>query len=317
MADTSRRDRVGLGLIGLGPSWEQLYRQTIARLTHRLTIRLVFDPVEARARSVAAEFQAEFVTSLYQALNRNKIQGLLVLDVGWCGPGTLSLLSQSRKPVYVAQPALSFASVLRSKRHHVQGDPKTNGHGSLSDDTLMPELRLRFTPASCRLRELIATRLGPVHRIVIDCDLKATQGEVAELLDWCNDIMGTSPSVSPRLSTDLSQVELIYPSAVSTDKGSKSRAVLLRQSRSGMTSPKIEITCERGTATLNDQTHIVWQSGSESDDERLTDERNETEILIDQFCRRALGGLNPVGRMSEYLRAMELADALRQPAGSH
>ena len=83
MVDQSRRDRVGLGLIGLGPSWEQCYLDTLVRLQSRLTIRLVYDPVEARAKSVASEFDAEVAGSLRQILARPKLQGLLVLDPGW------------------------------------------------------------------------------------------------------------------------------------------------------------------------------------------------------------------------------------------
>ena len=40
--------------------------------------------------------------------------------------------------------------------------------------------------------------------------------------------------------------------------------------------------------------------------ETLNEERTEVEILIDQFCRRALGGLIPIGRISDLWQAMEV-----------
>ena len=54
--------------------------------------------------------------------------------------------------------------------------------------------------------------------------------------------------------------------------------------------------------------HIAWQTSTNSASESLTEERSEIDILIDQFCRRAVGGLNPVGRLSDYLRALEIVE---------
>src|SRR5665213_1587356 len=87
MIEKLRRDRVELGLIGLGPGWDQTYRETLIRLQNRISIRLVYDSVEARARTVAFEFDADVADSMRQILFRPGLQGLLVLDLGWCGAG--------------------------------------------------------------------------------------------------------------------------------------------------------------------------------------------------------------------------------------
>ena len=84
----------------------------------------------------------------------------------------------------------------------------------------------------------------------------------------------------------------------------------MQQGSNGNEVARFSIECERGHATLSDRTHIRWETSTESADESLVDERSETEILIDQFCRRALGGLNPVGRLSEYLSAIEVVESL-------
>ena len=85
----------------------------------------------------------------------------------------------------------------------------------------------------------------------------------------------------------------------------------LRHSALDPSSLRIEIECDRGHATIIDRTQIVWQTATESANESLTDERTEIEILIDQFCRRALGGLNPVGRFSDYMKAIEIIQSIR------
>ncbi len=307
MVDKSRRDRVGLGLIGLGPSWEQVYRDAIGRLQSRLTIRLVYDPVEARARSVATEINAEVVSSLRQLLTRSSLQGVLVLEPGWCGVGALNLVASSGKPAYLGKWALRDAlaqnSILRGPKGLSDGESKA----LKIDDQLFPELGLRLTPASCRLRELMATKLGSATQILIHADLSSEISEIATLVDWCISMMGQDPISSNRSiesSTGLAGFDLEFPSSVSGRRTAK-----LRQKSIGENSLRIEVECDCGHAVLTNRTQIAWKSSAEQAEESLAGERTETEILIDQFCRRALGGLNPVGRLSEILQAIEIAEA--------
>lgn len=315
MAENSRRDRVGLGLIGLGPRWEHPYRETLARLQNRLRIRLVYDPVEARARSVAGEMGAEVAGSLQQILNRHSLQGLLILDPGWCGPGILSLVARSGKPAYLAHPLLKHDFALRQVLNGSFPPELSTHHTNKADDQLMPELGLRFTPASCRLRELMATKLGPVRQILIDGDLTGGLHEVASLVDWCTHIMGQPPTGPARAAASgslMKSIEFEFPSCQRSPTSSSSA---LRQAKLQHRLPsdsriRIEVECERGHASLPGPTRIAWRTASDSADESLAHERTEIEILIDQFCRRALGGLNPVGRLSEFVRAIETVKSI-------
>jgi hypothetical protein len=315
MVDNSRRDRVGLGVIGLGPHWEQQYRETLGRLQNRLRIRLVYDPVVARARSVAAELGADCASSLRQLVHRQTLQGLLVLDPGWCGSGVLSLILHSRRPVYLARPVLQHEIALREVLGS-RPDQEAIGRFQRVDEQLMPELGLRFTPASCRLRELIATKLGPCLRISIECNLLASLVEVASVIDWCNHIMGTAPIQFANVvqhAAEIRSVELEYPAIGMTAQqpSPRTRSALIVHLSADESSMRIRVECLRGKATLENRTRIKWETAGETGDEFLGDERTEVEILIDQFCRRALGGLNPVGRLSEFVSAIELFRSIR------
>lgn len=315
MVEKSRRDRVGLGLIGLGPTWEQVYREPLIRLKNRLTIRLVYDSVDARSRSVAAELEAEVAESLWQILNRQTLQGLLVIDPGWYGSSLLDLLARCGKPVFLGIPVLrhvSASGVTRVPKMDSRPleEPTSNGNGQL-----IPELGLRFTPSSCRLRELIATRLGRPRNIRIACDLTADVSDIAALVDWCIDIMGNPTDLFVKAANetaDSKEIEIEIPPALSSDSRlTQTRRTVVLHHAADFQACRIDVECDRGRATLFDQTRIVWRTATESKDESLTDERTETEILIDQFCRRALGGLNPMGRLSEYMRALEIARLIR------
>jgi predicted dehydrogenase len=312
MVDQLRRDRVGLGLIGLGPSWEERYLNTLLLLQSRLTIRLVYDPVEARAKSVASEFNADVAGSLRQMLARPKLQGLLVLDPGWLGAGALRLIAGSGKPVFLASSVLRQATALEALFQSSLASKTEAMQTNNADDLWMPELGLRFTPATCRLRELIATKLGRIKRIWIECDLSADKTETAQLVDWCQHLMGLSPTLVSTKSNGQSPANHGIELDFSSLTPSNPRIAKLQRLPEGQGTAKFSIECEKGHATLTDRTRIFWKTSTESADESLDDERSETEILIDQFCRRALGGLNPVGRLSDFLRAFKVVESLSE-----
>jgi hypothetical protein len=54
-----------LGLVGIGPSWER-YRSAIKRLSKRIRIRAVHDPVLGRAQNAAQDTGADAGAGLKQ-----------------------------------------------------------------------------------------------------------------------------------------------------------------------------------------------------------------------------------------------------------
>jgi hypothetical protein len=307
MNERSNRGRVGLGLIGLGSAWERPYRDILLKMQHRLAIRNVFDPVEVRAQSIAAEFDADAVGSLYQILHRPNLQGFIVLDPGWMGSGAMSIIAAAGKPVFLAAQLLRRTVELRDFVATASSSKRLTD----PDELMLPELGLRFTPASCRLRELIATRLGPVHHIEIECNPDADQESKAFLIDWCSDIMGQGPTTwehSEASAKMKSGIRLSYSPAKSIHG---ERGAFIKSAAKSSGTYLIRVECDHGHATVDGRARIAWQNSSAANDETLMDERSETEILIDQFCRRVAGGLNPVGRLSEYLSALDISEGLR------
>jgi hypothetical protein len=317
MVESSRRDRVGLGLIGLGPRWEQVYREPLLRLRNRLTIRLVHDSVEARARSVANDLEAEVVGSLQQVLKRRTLQGVLILDPAWYRAGALDLIAQSGKPAFLGEAVLESVFGLggsSSSRISLIHDAPENAP---LNDQFVPELGLRLTPATCRLRELIATKLGPVVQLKVSLERVADANKIASVIDWCCHIMGGSPIRFQIVSdTDpfTSRIEFTFP-PVSAGSGAVERTASIVQTSDADSVLKFDVRCLHGSASLLSCTQIVWRTEAGVIEESLTNERTAIEILIDQFCRRALGGLNPIGRLSEYLRAVEFAKLVRNSLG--
>lgn len=50
-------------------------------------------------------------------------------------------------------------------------------------------------------------------------------------------------------------------------------------------------------------TTVEWTADGKQQSEELTAERTETEVLLDHFCRRAVGGLIPVPTLEDLMRA--------------
>jgi hypothetical protein len=285
-------------------------------MQNRLTIRQVYDPVEARAKSVASEFTADVAPSLSQILCRPGVQGLLVLDPGWLGAGALQRIASCGKQIFLARPALQQSQSLKAILEPAP-TPITTSQPSNPDQQCIPELGLRFTPSACRLRELIATRLGPVRSIQMQCDLGASCTELAHLVDWCISLIAPPCRTTirnPQRQRAERQIDLEFPPLHSA---TEARYASLQQLPPEDRAPKSTVVCQQGTAVIANRTQISWKTSTERTDEFLVDERSEIEILIDQFCRRAMGGLNPVGRLSEFLRAVEIVESLDGAVGHH
>jgi hypothetical protein len=69
---------------------------------------------------------------------------------------------------------------------------------------------------------------------------------------------------------------------------------------------KYEVECERGSATLSSADRITWSADSGPVDETLTSDRPDVEVMLDQFCRRVVGGLIPVADVGDLCRGANL-----------
>ena len=340
---------VNVGIVGLGPDWDLRYRPALRKLRERIAVRALYDPVASRAEQIAAEWNTDTVDGLVALSKRSDIQAILLLDAGWPGWEAIRLLCASGKPVFVLSGFSHDQSALRS----------LHDQATALGQTVMPAFGLRYTPASCRLRELMATRLGPPTEIAVDVALHPFNGVAGVeakrspqtarslgapvgrpqppdetalapfvgLIDWCRYVMGSSPlrihAIASNGSDDgvrESSVQLEFNNSndqsVAVCAELKIPALPRPSARCGFVTDiassanvRATIVCQRGTATLESSTQIVWQNGDESVCETLTSERTETEVMLDLFCRRVVGGLIPVADISDVLRGARLLDA--------
>jgi predicted dehydrogenase len=320
---------INLGIVGLGPVWESRYRPVLEKLQHRVRIRAVFDPVASRCDEVAATLRAAPYQGVLALLTHADVRGILLLDSSWHGNVLIHFLRQARKPVYIAGSLGEDWEELSRLRTLVESE------GLL----VMPEFSRRFTPATCRLHELIATRLGRPRHIAIDAvhpapdsteaipGQRATTDFLVGLLDWCRYVVRLTTirveahPLDPAIPPDRPhhRVAIEFGDAKEHGPARSTAELLVRHHESvgenGSNRARLSFTvlCERGEAIIEGPSQIRWKvTGGETATESLTSDRSEVEVMIDHFCRRLVGGLIPVADISDVCRCLRLVHATKQ-----
>lgn len=303
---------VKLGLIGLGEAWESRYRAALARLQNRATVRAVYDAVFSRAAHVAAEIDADTESGLLALARRPDIQAVLLLETNWHGCESLRMLCTAGKPIFVAaDPGADIATL--------QAVHWTAVSFGL---TVMPALGCRYTPASARLQELLATRLGRAEKLTVtlpcDSDGESTSGQQRRQLinwfDWAGYVFRSTPvRLQANGSPDSRCIRIDFAPTKGSEHNPVAEILLnaaVGESENAAGQP--EVLCRSGKAVLETPTVIRWENGTAAQTETLTSDRDETEVMLDHFCRRVVGGLIPVADLADVSRSLELVRAVEQ-----
>jgi len=186
--------KLRLGLIGLGNGWESRHQPALRTLADRFDVTAVFDQITHRAQSIASRFDAVPVEGFRALTQRENVDAVLLLGNGWCGALPAFAACDSGKALYFA--AASHVSLEESKR--LRRRVRDSGIAFLA------ELDRRHAPATLRLKELMATRLGAPK--LVFCHFRNSETptenhrwattpdpcrhEVVELIDWCRFAVG-------------------------------------------------------------------------------------------------------------------------------
>ncbi len=305
----THRDRLRVGVVGLGRLWEARHKPALARLRDRCSVVAVYDQVAHRAVVEAQSLGCSASNSLSHLIARDDVDAVYVLTPQWFGTHPIRLAAEAGKAIYSALPATGdpdaverLAPILRAS-----GVP------------FMPELARRSYPATIRLRELLATTLGPVRCVlgltrVIGFDRYGTPGPSTQLapvplsidpggylLDWCRFLFGREPirvravgatiaAAAPVGGPDHLDIALDFEGGgfaqVAIERGSdKPYLDLLRQ----IPQPGFRVFAETGAAWVELPDRIAWSDGRGVHEERLPAEPTVGETLNSQFFRLVRG----------------------------
>ncbi|MEM6328662.1 MAG: Gfo/Idh/MocA family oxidoreductase, partial [Planctomycetota bacterium] len=185
--------KLRLGLVGLGPSWATRHRPALQALASRFDVRAVCDPVAHRAEQVAGELGARAIDGYRRLAAAEDVDALAILSARWFGALPIVAACDHGKAVYCGASIDLNAAEAELLRRRVRE----------SGIAFMAEFANRLAPATVRLQELIATRLGPPRMIF--CNQRDTAGgggvtgadasmrHLVEMVDWCRYVMGSEP----------------------------------------------------------------------------------------------------------------------------
>ncbi len=142
--------RLRVGLIGLGDVWQTRHAPALRTLADRFEVRAICDPVRHRAEQAATDFHAEAVDGYHLLVQRENVDVVFVLSPQWFGAMPILAACEAGKAIYCAVALDLNADEAQAVKRRVEE----------AGVAFVAEFPRRQTPATIRLKELIATKLG-------------------------------------------------------------------------------------------------------------------------------------------------------------
>jgi predicted dehydrogenase len=326
--------KLRVGLVGLGKAWEVRHRPALRALADRFEVRAVCEQVTLRAEQAAREFGATPVDGFRALAAREDIDAILMLAEQWYGWLPILAACEYGKAIYCAAPLQLSLEEARQIKERVDR----------AGVAFMAEFARRQNPATLRLKELIATRLGEprllfCHRRVgvserqAKLDAPKDQGfgtsDLVELVDWCRYVVGKEPTsvlgLMHNVSPDSADEDYRMMSLDFSGPDQHAGKGVVAQISSGYYMPKgweeavsfrpppaLQVACERGIAFIDLPANVLWFDSAGRHQESLESERAVGELLLSHFHRSVTSLVrNPAGLEDAY-RALVVVLAARR-----
>lgn len=322
--------KLRVGLVGLGDAWDKRHAPALRTLSDRYDVRAICEQVYHRAESAAEEFGAEAVDGYRALAERTDIDAVMMLSPQWCGALPIVAACEAGKAVYCgAVLDLDREAALELKQRVQQ-----------SGVAFMAELPRRHAAATLRLKELIATHLGPPRLVFAHQRIRprgpndnglpgrkpATATEnLLELVDWCRYVIDREPTSvlstgHQPISGKTSDYEML---SLDFAVGESERAATAQISCGDYISRQwpeaitfrppaaMQIACENGIAFIDLPSTLIWFDSAGRHQESLETERPVGEQLLSQF-HRAVTSLVHRSDLDDAYRALTIVNAARE-----
>lgn len=325
--------KIRVGLIGLGDQWNARHRPALIALSDRFQVTAICCEVAERSKSVADEFGAVAVDGFRAMIERNDIDAVLALAPDWVGPLPLIAASEAGKAVY------SCTALDISPGQALEIRKRIDASGV----AFMAEFPRRYAPATTRVKELIATRLGQPHLLFCHDRMpverqsdRLRRGDycplvwrhMMEQVDWCRYIVGADPvSVVSSIYDSPGDRQTFYQSVSLEFPTSESGITPLVQLSLGHYIPErwsdalayrrpasIQICCDNGMAFIDLPNTLTWFNDAGQHNESLETERPVGEQMLNQFYRSITSLVHNQSGLIDAYRAMKVVLASNESA---
>jgi len=316
--------KLRVGLVGLGNQWEVRHRPALRALSDRFEVRAVFDQVALRAEQAAREFGARQVDGFRALASRDDIDAVLMLSPQWYGCIPMLAACDAGKAIYCAFSMELDLEQARQMKEYVE-------HAGVA---FMAEFPRRQSPATLRLKELIATRLGAPRLLfchtrvpseVQGVGLRAHSGgsptsDLIELVDWCTYVVGHAPTSvvglrhkgsDQSLEDDYQMMSLDFSGPDGPGAGATAQISCGRYMQSAWHEAltyrppaALQVCCERGIAFIDLPSTLIWFDDFGRHQESLESERPVGEQLLSQFYRSVTSLVRNTSNLEDSYQAL-------------
>jgi predicted dehydrogenase len=295
-------------------------------------VRAICEQVAARAEQAAAEFGAATADGFRALAAREDIDAVLMLAPQWYGPLPILAACEMGKAVYCAAAMdLSLAQAETVKQRVEQ-----------SGIAFMAEFPRRLAPASLRLKELIATRLGQPR--LLFCHMRqpyvprngkplglftsTMTRQLMELVDWCNYVVGTPPqsvvgichlgregnSDYRMMSLEFAVADPAQPIPMAQISCGHYVAANWPEAITFRPPAALQVRCDKGIAFVDLPATLVWFDEAGRHMESLDSERPVGEQLLIQFHRSVTSLIRKTSDLQDAYLALQILLAADESA---
>jgi len=329
--------KLRIGVIGQGRDWQSRYLPSLRSMRDRFQVVGIYNSVSVLAESAARDLDASRVDSYRAIMEMSGLDAVMVLEDDWYRLMPLWAACDYGKAIFCGAEVLLDPSAANCIQKRVQA----------SGIAFMNEFARRFAPATLRLKELIATRLGrprllfchrrlacesPDPRFPSSLNTRS-QRELLELIDWCKYIVGEPPNwVQGIRHMSLPSPENSDYQILSLGFGSPEgdpRAILAQIS-CGAYIPSvwpeaiayrppaaIQVCCEKGLAFVDLPSTLVWFDDAGRHQETLDTELSIGQQMLSQFHRAITSLVCHVSDLEETCDAMRILESAQRSTEQH
>jgi predicted dehydrogenase len=322
--------KLRLGLLGHSIDWRTRHLPALRMLQDRFEVVGVYCAVNSFADAVARELGAPKYDGFRELIRRDEVDAVMVLESHWNGILPILAACDYGKAVYCGSEIDFDPQEAETVRQQIDK----------SGIAFMAEFPRRFAPASIRLKELLATRLGAPQLLFCHRRLTSESGrgrslqaradrELMELMDWCSFIVGrpirsvmcaqhaarnsTDTNVPDyrSLSADLSAPDAPLGTTVAQIScgtyfpNAWAEAIAFRPPAS------VQVCCEKGLVFVDLPNQLVWFDQAGRHQETLDSELPVGQLLLSQFHRSITSLVRKISDLDDVYRNLRALEAAR------
>jgi predicted dehydrogenase len=327
--------KLRIGVVGLGKAWESRHAPALKALADRFEVRAFCDPVAHRAAEVAQRWPARTCDGFRALAQSDDIDAIMLLSARWYGALPILAACEAGKAIYCGAALDLDTSSAEQVRQRVRD----------AGVAFMAEFPCRLAPATLRLKELMATRLGRPR--LLFCNRRHTahingsdsftsdMRQLIEMVDWCRDVVGeeatsvvgaahaslvagcTDPSAHP--SKDYLMMTLDFSPAGEFGTGAVAQiacgsyvAPQWRDAAAFRRPADLQVVCQRGIAFLDLPHTVIWFDEGGQHSELLDHDRPVGEQLLLHFHRQVSSLVLKTASLEDAFKALTIVNRAQE-----